>query len=151
MVVAAVMASCSGGPGERTSPAAPTTVTTSTSSTPPPSPTTTAAATVPAPSAPSQPTTTSPASSPEGHAKALYAAWTRADRAAAEGVAQAHAVDALFARPWRQGDGWSFVDCSGAAGSVICTWEGGPGRLLLRVQNVTGGVPVAVADVRFQP
>jgi len=101
--------------------------------------------------APSRPGTTSPASSPEGHAKALYEAWTRGDRAAASAVAQPQAVDELFARQWREGDGWAFAECSGAAGSVICTWRRPAGQLLFRVQSVTGGVPVSVSDVRFQP
>jgi hypothetical protein len=94
---------------------------------------------------------TPPASSPEGYAKALYDAWTKGDRAAAAKVAQPDAVDALFARQWKAGDGWSFVDCSGAAGSVICTWDQpGGGQLLFRVQNVTGGVPVTVSEIKFQ-
>ena len=123
---------------------------TSTSSPPPPSssPTTTVASTT---LAPSRPTTTSPADSPEGHAKSLYEAWTRGDRAAAATVAQPQAVDALFARQWRQGDGWAFAECTGAAGSVICRWQAPSGQLLFRVQSVTGGVPVSVSDVRFQP
>lgn len=143
-----VVSSCSSGSDRRPLPAAPTTVATSTT---PPPPSTTTTTVVPTTSAPPRPATTSPASSPEGHAKALYEAWARGDRAAAAAVAEPRAVDALFARQWRQGDGWSFVDCSGAAGSVICTWQGRTGKLLLRVQSVTGGVPVAVSDVRFQP
>jgi hypothetical protein len=92
------------------------------------------------------------AASPEGHATALYEAWTRADRAAAERVAQPEAVTALFTRRWQAGDGWAFAECSGAAGSVICTWQRPSGQqLLLRVQNRTGGLPVTVAEVRFQP
>jgi hypothetical protein len=111
------------------------------------------ASTVPVPGTAGRtvPATTSPASSPEGYAKALFAAWTRGDRAAAARVAQPAAVAALFARPWHADDGWSFADCSGAAGSVICMWQRPAGQLLFRVQNVTGGVPVSVAEVRFQP
>ena len=146
----AVLSSCSGrsddgvAPATTTQPPAPITPSTSTSSTTITVVTTTAA--------PSRPATTAPAaSSPEGHAKALYEAWTRGDRAAAETVAEPEAVAALFARPWQAGDGWSFSECSGAAGSIICTWERPSGRLLFRVQNVTGGVPVTVSDVRFQP
>lgn len=95
-------------------------------------------------------TTTSVASSPESYAEALYSAWTRGDRAAAEKVAQPEAVTDLFARPWRPGDGWSFAECSGATGSMICTWRRPAGQqLLLRVQ--TGGRAVIVAEIRFQP
>jgi hypothetical protein len=67
-------------------------------------------------------------------------------------VAQPDAVAALFARPWQAGDGWTFAGCSGAAGSIICTWQRPSGQqVLFRVQNVTGGQPVTVLDVRFQP
>ena len=146
----AVLSSCSGRSDDRVAPATttqpPAAITTSTST----SSTTTAV--VPTTAATSRPPTTAPAaSSPEGHAKALYEAWTRGDRAAAARVAEPEAVAALFARPWQAGDGWSFSECSGAAGSIICTWERPSGRLLFRVQNVTGGVPVTVSDVRFQP
>ncbi len=145
----AVASACSGDSGTPASPAAPTTVATgASSSTSLPTTTTTVTTTA----APSRPATTEPAaSSPEGHAKALYEAWTRGDRAAAATVAEPEAVAALFARQWQAGDGWSFSECSGATGSIICVWERPSGRLLLRVQNVTGGVPVTVSDVRFQP
>lgn len=148
--VVVALSSCSSDSTPRRLPPSPTTVATGTSTVPPP-PATTTTTVVPTTSAPSGPATTSPASTPEGHARALYEAWARGDRAAAAAVAEPGAVDALFARPWRQSDRWSFVDCSGAAGSVICTWQGAPGQVLFRVQNVTGGVPVAVSDVRFQP
>lgn len=87
-----------------------------------------------------------------GRAQALYAAWMSGDRAAAAAVAQPAAVTTLFARPWQAGDGWSFSECTGAAGSVICTWRRPGGQqVLFRVQNATGGVPVTVAEVRFDP
>jgi len=149
MAVVVALSACSSDSGPRSSPAAPPTPEPSTSAPPSTSTTTTVVSATTA--VISRPTTTSPAGSPESHAKALYDAWTRGDRAAAEKVAQPQAVDGLFARQWREGDGWSFVDCSGAAGSVICTWQRPGGQLLFRVQNVTGGVPVAVSDVRFQP
>ncbi len=96
--------------------------------------------------------TSTAVASPEAFAKALYAAWTAGDRAAAAKVAEAAAVDALFARRWQAADGWAFVDCNGAAGSVICTWRRPAGeQLLMRVRNLTGGEPVIAAEVRFQP
>ena len=147
MALIALLPSCSGGSDDPEPTTAPTTGATSA---PPPSSSTTVAPATTAPG-PSRPTTTALASSPEGHAQTLYAAWARGDRAAAAAVAQPQAVDALFARPWREADGWTFAECTGAAGSVICTWQGRGGQLLFRVQNVTGGVPVAVSDVRFQP
>ena len=100
----------------------------------------------------SRSTTTAPAASPEGTARTLYEAWTRDDRAAAQRVAQPEAVTALFARRWQAADGWSFSECSGAAGSLICTWRRPGGQqVLFRVPNAAGGGAVTVAEVRFQP
>lgn len=97
-------------------------------------------------------TTTAVTSSPEGRARALYAAWMAGDRAAAASAARPEAVTALFARPWQAADGWTFGECTGAAGSVICTWRRPGGQeVLFRVQNATGGAPVTVAEVRFDP
>ena len=97
-------------------------------------------------------TTTGAAASPEGRARALYAAWTAGDRAAAANSARPEAVTALFARPWQAADGWTFAECTGAAGSVICTWRRPGGQeVLFRVQNAAGGAPVTVAEVRFDP
>jgi len=96
----------------------------------------------------SRPATSAPASA-EAQAKALYAAWAAGHRAAAARVAEAEAVTALFARPWQASDGWTFAECSGAAGSLICAWRRPAGQMvLLRVQNAT---PAVVAEVRFQP
>jgi hypothetical protein len=104
---------------------------------------------VPATTVTSRATTTLPALSPEASAKALYDAWARGDRAAAETVAQPEAVATLFARRWQAADGWAFAECSGAAGSTICAWQRPGGQLMLRVQNAAAGR--AVAEVRFQP
>lgn len=88
------------------------------------------------------------APSPEAAAKSLYEAWTKADRAAAARVAEPAAVTALFARAWQAGDGWTFSECTGAAGSLICTWARPAGQqILMRVLNAPG----RVAEVRFQP
>lgn len=148
VTAAALLASCSNGGDKRASAPPPTTVDTPTSSSSPSSSTSTVASTTTTIVA-SRPTATSPALSPEGHAKALYEAWTKGDRAAAEKVAQPEAVAALFARVWQPGDGWAFVECGGAAGSTICTWQRTGGQLALRVQNATIGR--AVAEVRFAP
>ena len=147
----AALSSCSSGTDRRASPdtVSTTTLDTSTTSTSPLSSTTT---TVAPTTVTSRPTTTAPAASPEGYAQALYAAWAAGDRAAAGRVAQPEAVTTLFARPWQASDGWSFSECSGAAGSVICTWRRPSGQqVLFRVQNRTGGLPVTVSEVRFQP
>ncbi|MCA1691554.1 MAG: hypothetical protein LC733_04885 [Actinobacteria bacterium] len=148
-LVAAWSSSCSSPENEPATPVPATTVVAGTPSSPPSSSTTTVGSTIPTTS---PPTTASPASSPEGYAQALYEAWTKGDLAAAEKVAEPQAVADLFARPWQATDGWSFAECSGAAGSIICTWQRPSGqKLLLRVQNLTGGLPVIVSDVRFQP
>jgi hypothetical protein len=149
LLALAALTACSDDSPDR---AAPTTLATGPAPTTAP-PSTSPSTTVPATttSAP-RATTTAVAASPEGRARALYAAWMAGDRAAAANAAQPAAVTALFARPWQAGDGWTFAECSGAAGSVICTWRRPAGQeVLFRVQNATGGAPVTVAEVRFDP
>ena len=146
VIAASLLASCSRGGDKRASAPPPTTLEATTSSSSSSSSTTTVA---PATTVTSRPATTSPALSPETSAKALYDAWTRGDRAAAETVAQPEAVTTLFTRRWQATDGWAFAECSGAAGSTICAWQRPGGQLMLRVQNATSGR--AVAEVRFQP
>ena len=147
-VLALAFASCSNGSDdEATRPTVTSLVETTSSSSSSSSTTPVTSTTVAA-----RPTTTPAAASPEGVARALFDAWTRDDRAAAQRVAQAPAVSTLFARRWQAADAWSFSECSGAAGSLICTWQRPAGdQLLFRVPNVTGGGPVTVAEVRFQP
>jgi hypothetical protein len=140
----AVLASCSDGDDRGAAPAVTTAVEVTTSSSTTSSSTTTA---LPASTVTSRPATTT-ALSPEAAAKALFDAWTKADRAGAARVAQPAAVTALFARTWQPGDGWAFSECTGAAGSLICTWvRPGGQQVLFRVQNA----PATVAEVRFQP
>ena len=100
----------------------------------------------PGSTATSRPSTTA-AITPEAAARSLYEAWTRGDRTAAARVAQPAAVTTLFGRAWQAGDGWAFSECTGAAGSFICTWGRPGGQVLFRVQSM----PVSVAEVRFQP
>lgn len=137
-------ASCADGDDDRAAPAVTTALDASTSS----STTSSSSTTVPpVTTVTSRPATTA-GISPESAAKALYEAWTKGDRAAAARVAEAAAVTALFGRTWQAGEGWTFSECTGAAGSTICTWaRPGGQQVLLRVQNA----PVTVADVRFQP
>lgn len=89
------------------------------------------------------------ASTPEEQAKAFYEAWSKGDRVKAAALGEPAAVAAIFARPWSAADGWSFSECSGAAGSEICTWQGGPQELKLLVRGASGGLSVTVVDVRF--
>lgn len=151
MAIAVLLPACGKDHGKPTAAATSTTATIPTTlaaSTTSPAPTTVA----PSTTVTARATTTTPAASPEAFAKTLYEAWKNGDRAAAAKVAQPAAVDTLFARPWRAADGWAFSECNGAAGSVICTWkQPGGQQLLMRVQNVTGGLPVTVLEVRFQP
>lgn len=145
--MAVLLVSCSRGSDDEAAPTTVTTLVQTTTSSVTSSSTTAVTSTTVGP----RPTTTAPALSPEGAARALYEAWTRDDRAAAQRVARPEAVTALFARKWQAAEGWSFSECSGAAGSLICTWQRSGGQqLLFRVPNVTGG-PVTVAEVRFQP
>lgn len=138
------LASCSDGDGDGASPTVTTAVEVTTSSSTTSSSTTTS---LPAPTVTSRPATTA-SMSPEAAAKAFYEAWTKGDRAAAARVAQPAAITTLFARTWQADDGWAFSECTGAAGSSICTWaRPGGQQILLRVQNAPG----TVAEVRFQP
>jgi hypothetical protein len=145
-----LLPSCAGRDDDgNAAPAVTTTVVAATSPAPSSSSTTTPA---PATTVTSRVATTVATTTPEATARALFEAWTKGDRAAAGKVAQAAAVTALFARPWQASDGWTFAECNGAAGSLICTWQRPAGQqLLFRVQNLTGGLPVTVAEVRFQP
>ena len=140
----AVLTSCSDGDDDGAAPAVTTTVETTTSSSTTSSSTTTVP---PASTVTSRPATTV-GLSPESAAKSLFEAWTKGDRAAAATVAQPAAVTTLFGRTWRASDGWAFSECTGAAGSLICTWARPSGQqVLFRVQNAPG----RVAEVRFQP
>lgn len=141
----AVLPACSDGDDDGAAPAVTSAIgATTTSSTPASSSSTTV---LPSSTVTSRPATTAGVS-PETAAKSLYDAWTKGDRAAAANVAQPGAVTVLFARSWQPGDGWAFSECTGAAGSFICTWaRPGGQQVLFRVQNA----PASVAEVRFQP
>ena len=140
-----LLPACSDGGDDRAAPAVRSAIeaTTTTSA-----PTTSSSTTVlPSTAVTARPATTAGVS-PESAAKSLYDAWTKDDRAAAARVAQPAAVSVLFARAWQAGDGWAFSECTGAAGSFICTWaRPGGQQVLFRVQNA----PASVAEVRFQP
>ena len=141
----AVLPTCSGGDADGAAPAVTSAVEATTTSS---VPTSTSSTTVlPSSTVSPRPATTAGVS-PESAAKSLYDAWTKGDRAAAANVAQPSAVTVLFARTWGAGDGWAFSECTGAAGSFICTWtRPGGQQVLFRVQNA----PASVAEVRFQP
>lgn len=102
-------------------------------------------------------TTTAP-TNPEQFAKALYADWQAGDRTAAATVASPEAVDQLFEfayepLPTNAGptDPYTFQNCEGAAGSIICTWSGQDNaQIVMTVRNTTGGLPVLVVNVTRQ-
>lgn len=103
-------------------------------------------------------TTAPPLDSPEGYAKALYAAWQQNDRTAASEVASPEAVEQIFAFPYeplQTNDGptdpYTYRGCGGAAGSDICTWQGQDGaQIVITVRNATGGLPILVVGVQRQ-
>ena len=143
VTVLAVMSSCSDGDDDGAAPAVTTTIQGATSSSTTSSSTTTTLVA----SVTSRPATTA-GITPEIAAKSFFEAWTKGDRAAAARVAEPAAITTLFARAWQASDNWAFSECTGAAGSLICTWaRPGGQQVLFRVQNA----PATVAEVRFEP
>jgi hypothetical protein len=96
------------------------------------------------------PTTTVPAlpGNAAGYIHATYDAWAAGDRAAAALVAEPTAVETLFAQTWSEADGWAFLRCEGAAGSVFCVWQGTGEQLWIKARNASGGVPVNYLEFR---
>jgi peptidoglycan hydrolase-like protein with peptidoglycan-binding domain len=82
-------------------------------------------------------------------ARRAFDAWTRADRASAGKDAIPSAVAALFARSWSASDGWAFVGCDGAAGTVYCTWRKPGTDLVLAVNDNEGAPFYVVRDATF--
>ena len=108
---------------------------------------------------PTTTTTITPApTNPEEFAKALYADWQDGDRTAAATVASPEALDQLFQFAYEPlqtnagpTDPYSFQNCEGAAGSIICTWSGQDNaQIVMTVRNTTGGLPVLVVNVTRQ-
>lgn len=83
-------------------------------------------------------------------AQRLYRAWRKNDKKVAERVAQAEAVNTLFARTWRKSDNWRSTSCEGAAGSVFCTWERPSEKLIIRYKNDPTNPGKRVSEVRFE-
>ncbi len=93
-----------------------------------------------------------------GFAQALYDAWKAGDQTAAATVANPAAVAAMFAQTYAAADGpdgpaepYTFADCSGAAGSTICSFHSTSTSqvLLMTVRNTTGGEPMLVTGVKI--
>ncbi|HZP31576.1 MAG TPA: hypothetical protein VFC99_21665 [Acidimicrobiia bacterium] len=121
--------------------ATPTTTTTTV-----PSTTTTPPNTTPATTGGALPTT------PEGYAQTLFAAWQTNNRALAAQVASPTAVNQMFSQTYPSGDTnpYTYQGCQGAAGSVICTWQGNGQVIVVTVRNLTGGLPIQVESVEFE-
>jgi hypothetical protein len=156
-IVVGGLVACAAGekaPSTGTAPAPSATSTTSAPAITATSPPVTAAPTTSVPAATTipAPATTLPApDSSSGYPLAAYDAWTRGDRTAAAAVAEPAAVDTLFARTWSTADGWAFVNCQGAAGSVFCTWQRSGEELLIKAPNAPGGLPVNEVTFRASP
>jgi hypothetical protein len=92
---------------------------------------------------------------PEAFAHALYGDWKADDVDAAAEIASRRAVAGLFSVAYQplstnagDIDPFSFSGCEGAAGSVICAWDGQDGaQIIMTVRNLTGGLPIRVVDV----
>ena len=120
----------------------------------PPAPTTTTVpSTTSTPSTTVTPTTTAPLpTTPEGYAQTLFTAWQANNRALAGQVASPAAVNQMFSQtyPAAPTNPYTYQGCQGAAGSVICTWQGNGQVIVVTVRNLTGGLPIQVVDVQYQ-
>jgi peptidoglycan hydrolase-like protein with peptidoglycan-binding domain len=80
----------------------------------------------------------------------VFQAWTQADKATAALEATPAAVTALFAKTWKQSDGWTFLQCGGAAGSFYCTWQRSGEQLVMKGNDNTGEPFYFVNGVTFE-
>jgi peptidoglycan hydrolase-like protein with peptidoglycan-binding domain len=80
----------------------------------------------------------------------VFQAWTQADKATAALEATPQAVTELFARTWKQSDGWTFLQCGVAAGSFYCTWQRSGEQLVMKGNDNTGEPFYFVNGVTFE-
>ncbi len=103
---------------------------------------------------PTSSTTVARPTTPEGYAQTLFTAWQTNNRALAAEVAAPAAVTQIFAHTFPQSTGginpFTYQGCQGAAGSIICTWQGNGEVVVVNVRNLTGGLPIQVEYVQFQ-
>jgi peptidoglycan hydrolase-like protein with peptidoglycan-binding domain len=89
------------------------------------------------------------ASGSHNAAQLVFQAWTESNRPFAAKNATPAAVAQLFAQSWTAST-WTFAGCSGAAGSVYCSWnKSGGGQLVLRVNNNVGAPFFYVTSATF--
>jgi hypothetical protein len=122
-------------------------------STTPATTTTTVPPSTSTPSTTVTPTTTAALpTTPEGYAQTLFAAWQTNNRALAGQVASPAAVTQMFSQTYPVGptNPYTYQGCQGAAGSVICTWQGNGQVIVVTVRNLTGGLPIQVVNVEYQ-
>ena len=115
--------------------------------------TTTIPSTTTTPASTSTPTSTAPLpTTPEGFAQTMFTAWQGNNRALAAQVASPTAVNQMFAQTYPTGptNPYTYQGCQGAAGSVICTWQGNGQVIVMTVRNLTGGLPIQVVNVEYQ-
>ena len=123
------------------------------SATPATTTTTVPVTTTTAPATTSTPTTTAPLpTTPEGYAQTLFTAWQTNNKALAVpgGVGDGREPDLRPDLPDRRTNPYVNQGCQGAAGSIICTWQGNGQVIVVTVRNLTGGLPIQVENVEFQ-
>lgn len=89
------------------------------------------------------------ATSGNNAAQLALQAWSQSNPASAAKNATPPAVAQLFAQAWAPST-WTFAGCSGAAGSIYCTWnKSGGGQLVLRSNNNAGAPFYYVTSATF--
>jgi len=82
---------------------------------------------------------------PQTAANNVFNAWEANNRDQASKNATPGAVSQIFAETFLTGEGWSFENCQGAAGTIFCTWTGSQCVLRIGVLNAVEG-PYYLAD-----
>lgn len=118
-------------------------------------PPTTSTSTVPATTSTTTATATTAAAlptTPDGYAQTLFTAWQTNNRALAGQVASPAAVTQMFSETYPAGptNPYTYQGCQGAAGSIVCTWQGNGQVIVVTVRNLTGGLPIQVVNVEYQ-
>jgi hypothetical protein len=97
--------------------------------------------------------TTTVAHNPEAYATALFADWTRRDRASANQLAASAIVKKLFSQSWHSADGWVAHGCTDSAGTTSCTWVRPSGHrfrhLVMQVRDATDGQRILVVSMQI--